>query len=336
MSFVTKLYYVALFVFSTVGVASSFSKKDAAVRNIDDCFRTDLKGRGCTPTRLQDEGDTLLSLYKLGDRSVLPPLIRLGALSIGLRPLDGFYTAAILADTNDFLAALYRTMTSESRQNFLLVGTACGRQNLSSEQFHKIRDKLSAVAQRSLTFHLAEECRRSLESANVSLVAKYFPPKTFTGGAADFVVQWYASALYLLDERPLWPPSPDKTVYRFTWLRSFHDLVSIAFTVFPDGSGQIRTRVLKRDAWNPQSKLTDVTAADVSRVEALIATAEFWQMTTEGGSSGCDGAEWILEGTQRGLYHIVSRWDARKTPFGKAALALVQLAGYKVPDAELY
>jgi len=185
-------------------------------------------------------------------------------------------------------------------------------------------------------FHLAKECRRSLEAANVRLIATYFPPATFTGEAADFVVRWYGSSLYLLGERPLWPAKRDRTIYRFTWLRSVHDLVSIPLMVLPDGSGQVQTRVLKGTAWSPQSKSISVTAADVSRIETLIDTAEFWEMTTEGGSSGCDGAEWILEGNRRGLYHVVSRWNARKTPLGKAALALIELSGYKAPDAEIY
>jgi hypothetical protein len=336
MSFRTNGCCVGFVAFLIVGFALGASKRDAAISSIDDCFRTDPKGKRCTPTRLQNDGNILLSLYKSGDRSALPPLIRLGTLSIGLRALDAFYTEVILAGTNDFLSALSLTMTNETRQDFLLVGTACGRQNLSPEQFHRIRDNLSAVPQRSPTFHLAEECRRSLEGANVSLVATYFPPKTFTGGAGDFVVQWYGSSLYLLDEKPLWPASPDKTVYRFTWLRSFRELVSITLTNLPDGSGRIRTQVLKRSAWSPQSKSTGVAAADVIRIEALIETAAYWQMTTEGGSSGCDGAEWILEGNRHGLYHIVSRWDARKTPLGRAALALIQLSGYTAPDDEVY
>lgn len=336
MSSGTKVCCVALFLFVVLGIALGASRKQTAISNIDDCFRSDLKGKRCTPTRLQSDGNALLSLYRSGDRSVLSPLIRLGTLSIGLRALDGFYTEVILADTDDFLGALSLTMTNETRHDFLLVGTACGRQSLSPGQFHTIRDNLAAVPQSSPKFHLVEECRRSLEAANVSLVVAYFPPKTFTGRAADFVVQWYGSALYLLDEKPLWAASPDKTVYRFTWLRSFHELVSITLTVLPDGSGQIQTQVLKRGAWNPQSRSTNVAAADVLRIEALIKTAEFWQMTTEGGSSGCDGAEWMLEGNRHGVYHIVSRWDARKTPLGRAALALIQSSGYPAPDDEVY
>jgi len=120
MSFGTKVCCVALLSFLIAGTAVAASERDAAVRSIDDCFRTDLKGKRCTPAGLEYDGKALLSLYKSGDRSVLPPLIRLGTLNIGLRALDGFYTETILADTNDFLTALSVTMTNEPHQNSFL------------------------------------------------------------------------------------------------------------------------------------------------------------------------------------------------------------------------
>ena len=66
MSFGTRVCCVALFVFVILGIALGASKKQAAISSIGDCFRSDLKGKRCTPTRLQSDGNALLSLYKSG------------------------------------------------------------------------------------------------------------------------------------------------------------------------------------------------------------------------------------------------------------------------------
>ena len=55
-------------------------------------------------------------------------------------------------------------------------------------------------------------------------------------------------------------------------------------------------------------------------------------MTTEGGPRGCDGAEWVLEGVLGSQYHIVTRWDAKRTVFGKALLEMLRLSNYKTDE----
>ena len=53
------------------------------------------------------------------------------------------------------------------------------------------------------------------------------------------MVQWYSSVLYGLEEKPLWPPNPKQVTYRFAWMRSFHDQVSITIDIQPKGDGQL-------------------------------------------------------------------------------------------------
>ncbi len=74
----------------------------------------------------------------------------------------------------------------------------------------------------------------------------------------------------------------------------------------------------------------------MSRFLSKLDRARFWDMPTEVPSSGFDGAEWIMEGSQNGGYHPVVRWCpdvSAKSPeekaFAEAARFLFELAGHK-------
>ena len=189
----------------------------------------------------------------------------------------------------------------------------------------------------SASFTLAQQCRKDLEDTNATLIFTYFPPNTFHGRAGDFMVHWYSSVLYGLEEKPLWPPNPKQVTYRFAWMRSFHDQVSITMDVQPKGDGQLRLHIYHRVPQHLESSTQTLNKEQVGRVVSLIEEANFWKMTTEGkGPQGMDGAEWVLEGVQDGQYHIVTRWDASGTPFGKALLELLQLSNYNPPKNEIY
>jgi hypothetical protein len=176
-----------------------------------------------------------------------------------------------------------------------------------------------------------------LEDTNATLIFTYFPPNTFQGRAGDFMVHWYSSVLHGLEEKPLWPPNPNQATYRFAWMRSFHDQVSITMDVKPEGDGQLRLHVYRRAAQQVASSAQSLSKEQVGRVVSLIEQADFWKMTTEGEEpQGLDGAEWVLEGAQAGQYHVVTRWDASGTPFGKALLELLQLSNYNPPKDEIY
>ena len=67
------------------------------------CYATDLSGKGCTPQSLQNDGKVLLTSYGAGGRSVLSSLMRVSALSVGLRGLDSkFFAQAMIDDLERF------------------------------------------------------------------------------------------------------------------------------------------------------------------------------------------------------------------------------------------
>jgi hypothetical protein len=217
-----------------------------------------------------------------------------------------------------------------------VVGSACDCPGIALGKFDEVRKMLRNVQQESTLYGLAQQCLEDLEVTNATLIFTFFPPNTFQAIAGDFTVQWYSSVLYGLGEKPLWPADPKQMTYRFLWIRSFHDPVSISMYVEPEGSGQLRLQVFRPVPRQLESRTQPLTKEQVEKALALINGASFWKMTTEGGSHGLDGAEWVLEGVEGGQYHIVTRWDASSTDFGKALLDLLQLSGYNPPKSEIY
>ena len=319
-------------------LATGQINKEAAEKRIVSCYATGLRGKGCAIQALLNDGKYLLTLYRAGDKSVLSSLMQVDAVRIGLNLDSKLLAHAMLDDVNGFLLALSLTQNAkEAWLNSAAVGSACDCPRINLHEFDAVREKLGSVPIESAFGGLAQRCRRDLESANATLIYTYFPPKTFQSGAGDFMVQWYSSVLYGLGEKPLWPADPKQMTYRFVWMRSFHDQVSITMTVQPEGDGQIRLQIYKRIPQQLESRVLSLSKDQVREVIALIDEANFWKMTTEGnGPQGTDGAEWVLEGVHSGEYHIVTRRDASGTVFGKALWKLLRLSDYNTPQNEIY
>lgn len=67
--------------------------------------------------------------------------------------------------------------------------------------------------------------------------AKYFPERAFhkEKDPDDFVSKWYTGQLTVLDEPSIWlQKDSGKTIYRFTWLRTFHEPISIRVEIGKD------------------------------------------------------------------------------------------------------
>lgn len=339
MTLISRLLCVLLLLSPIRTLATPQSSKASAEKRIDFCYATDLSGKGCIPQSLLRDGNVLLSSFRAGDKSVLASLMRVNALSVGLYSLDSkFFAHAMLDNADGFLAALASTQdTKDNWRNSEAVGAACGCPGLESQEFNSVREKLKNVQDGSASFTLAQQCRNDLEDANATLIFTYFPPNVFQSRAGGFMVHWYSSVLYKLDEKPLWPPDPEQVIYRFTWMRSFHDQVSIMMRVLPGGNGQLRLHIYTRVPQQLETRTQSLSKEQVERVMSLIKDAGFWEMTTEGeGPQGTDGAEWVLEGVQGGKYHIATRWDASDTAYGKALLELLRLSNYNPPNNEIY
>ena len=206
------------------------------------------------------------------------------------------------------------------------------------ERFNAIRALLTRIPESLPTKGVAEMTLKTLETNNAALFVEYFPPKTFTGPAADFQVSWYSRDMYALGEKPLWPPSSgDEATYRLTYLGAFTGPKAVTLTVLPDGTGQVRMKVLRDSGDDRKGDYNAVASQErVSDFLRHLDRSHFWDMSTESPHRGHDGADWILEGVQGGRYHLVARWcpDMQHTPedasFAELGRVLFDLAAYKL------
>ena len=192
-------------------------------------------------------------------------------------------------------------------------------------------------------------------SSDAVVLKNYFPPGTFVR-AGTSRMEWYSREFSALQEAPLWQDIPPGTIiYRFTWLRTFHNPVVIVFTALTDGDTKLRLKVASgAGGYDPGQLITDeehkLGHDDAKQFLDLIEQkAQFWSQPTEPApvitynkdgtqteTIGVDGAQWIMEGVKDGKYHVVDRWSPAHGAYHDAAMFLIRKSGYKVKKDEIY
>ena len=176
----------------------------------------------------------------------------------------------------------------------------------------------------------------------------YFPANTFLHDTANQIDNnrniWYSKMLYALHEPILYTNQNDSLdIYRFTWLRTFHNPISIRVRKVrnqfiltlkkTEGSGGYEAGdvikdtsfFISRDEW-------DVVINKVSKIN-------FWELKSLLDDGGKDGSEWILEGRRNNQYHFVSRWSPSTTryfDFKDCCDYLLHLSNVKLTNKEMY
>ena len=164
---------------------------------------------------------------------------------------------------------------------------------------------------------------------------RYFPKGVFSGGKADddFTDRWYAQQLRALKEPSLSDASvSSESVYRFTWLRSFHHPIAVRITVHADGTGTLTTKMADgAGGYKPGNLITNATrnlgTREVQHVLDIVDRMGFWRMPPEQETGGLDGAQWIFEGSSRGAYHVIDRWSPTEGPLRELGLYLALTLG---------
>ncbi len=147
---------------------------------------------------------------------------------------------------------------------------------------------------------------------------------------ATFRQERYSGKLHAMRE-PVICDQKDRTVYRFLWLRSFHAPVAIRFEK-KDNGYMLYWKTLSREnedaPWTIDiSRSKKVSERKWNKFMSLLKSANFWEMPSKEDRFGLDGSEWIIEGLDKNVYHMVDRWHPSKTPFGECGLYLIKLAG---------
>lgn len=156
--------------------------------------------------------------------------------------------------------------------------------------------------------------------------------------SAIFHINWYASHLNSLQEPVLSDSLPAK-VFRFTWLRSFHNPIVIGLENINDSITLYWKVCDGAGGYEPgkiiENKSKAVTIKDWKDFIASINSIDFWNLpTTKSGFLGTDGAQWILEGKKLGQYHVVDRWSGGAIE--TVCLKLLKLTDLKIKKDDIY
>jgi hypothetical protein len=167
----------------------------------------------------------------------------------------------------------------------------------------------------------------------------FFPKGAFGdySNVDDIVRKWYIKQLRGLEETSLYPPSTDKEVYRFTWLRTFHNPMVFKITVLGNGSG---TLTVKRanGAGGYEPGLIDLrkdialSNAQVDELKKGLSDMSYWEKPSKLETMGMDGAQWIVEANANGKYKIVDRWSGSDPAVQAWGIQLIDLSGADVGD----
>ena len=309
--------------------SSPSAKRDAALKAITSCIqRNEVSSRGCR--KLNANVETLVEVYKQGDKTVLPTLFKFTYLT-------DFYGEALLSDPDGFLTAMSQLQQKDQRA--VAAGIAGGMFGLrSKERFEAIRALLRGIPDSAPIKTTSQDCLKTLERTNASFFQTYFPPQTFTSRAGDFQVRWYSADMYALGERPLWPPSSElETTYRLTYLPAFTDPTVVTVSVSPEEDARISIKTINGDREVTKvDETVSVPKDQLTRFLTLLEQAHFWTTPTELPTRGLDGAEWIMEGVKGGKYRTVVRWcpdierqSDEEIRFAEAGRLLFEIVGHK-------
>lgn len=133
----------------------------------------------------------------------------------------------------------------------------------------------------------------------------------------SFLNTWFSTMLFALREPKLNSNDGNEDVYRFTWLRSFHNPVALRLE---EQCGHIKLfyKVCNGSGgYAPGRIVTDtviyLTPEKLDSLNCLLNSANFWNMeTVTNDAGGTDGAVWIMEGIKSGKYHLVVRHSPDK------------------------
>lgn len=170
---------------------------------------------------------------------------------------------------------------------------------------YKIPDGKAEEIKKLMIDHFGPVC-----SISERLMDKLPPIIQGTGEDSD---KWYSKQLTALGEKGL-KYSPTHT-YRFTYLRSFDNPLSIRIEVLDDGTGVLYFTMSERSDGTSTGDLIETQQKDLTKEQTntllqLITDNDFWNLPITDEIEGVevlDGSHWIIEGINEGKYHLVDR-----------------------------
>jgi hypothetical protein len=169
----------------------------------------------------------------------------------------------------------------------------------------------------------------------------YFPEDKID----EFRNKWYSWHLATASE-PVLFSSADRglEIYRFLWLRTFHNPIVLRITKTADATYLTVKRLDGKGGYSPGKIDVDtqkpISASQWNKFRALLSDSSFWDMPSKEPKkqfARADGALWILEGVHRRRYHFVHRHIIEDEPnFQKICLYLLSLSEIQLKKEEIY
>jgi hypothetical protein len=163
---------------------------------------------------------------------------------------------------------------------------------------------------------------------------KYFPAGSFYDSPRidQFKSEWYSKQLRALEEPSLLALAAARKgeSYRFLWLRSFHQPIAIRIDVNADGTSQL-TEKMGAGGSDPGhlvlNKAFTLTKEQTDSFLGTVKEGNLWKLPTTQKDQGLDGAQWIIELSKDGAYHIVERWCPKDGPIRTTGMMMVHKLG---------
>lgn len=154
----------------------------------------------------------------------------------------------------------------------------------------------------------------------------------------QMVVDWYSehlsaanepSLLKALDQGALSP-----AVYRFTWLRSFDKPIVIRIEELEGGALQMTaSRLSGMGGYEPGAVeariVRRLSHEEAKQFRRALSGANGLRLKAVTCDLGFDGAQWILEGVDRGRYRFVERWTPDRGSVRALGLVMLGFTGWE-------
>ena len=187
--------------------------------------------------------------------------------------------------------------------------------------------------------------------ANCQTESTFFPDsykKQFSSGTNEYLYKYVEQSFYEMKFSSIWLAPSEPPSFRFTWLRSFDEPISIFLT--KNGSKfSLKTSIFEINDNGHIGKLLKENSKSLKKVEwnrfeRLLIEAQFFELAPmldpqfkdKWVEITTDGAYWIFESNYKHRYHMVFRHSPENTPFHRLCLYLIRLSGLKLKKTEIY
>jgi hypothetical protein len=151
---------------------------------------------------------------------------------------------------------------------------------------------------------------------------------------SPFEAAWFSEHLAAAGETSILEILPSrKNVYRLLWLRSFDKPMIVRVEEAENGRYRLDAKLLSgKGGYEPgiveaqiHRTLTDAEQRKFSRV---LARAKQLRIPAVACNRGYDGAEWVLEGSDGGIYRFAVRWAPKKGDVHELGITMLGFTGW--------